>query len=526
MAPEWIAAAVTDAAPVPWISLEATLLVGGLALLPKGRFSRRLAWAVSLSVVVVAAASFADLVFQVSLGRSLNLSLDLYLLNAVYRLAIGNSGPVRTLVGAGLMLLLSAGTVLGLVRLMNVPAGTEEKPAPPTPPTRLLATPVTRLGAGMIVASPLLGLAGLAQEAIGERFVTPSVSLLADQAALFRTTRAERVEFSAALNAPPPAVVESPDLLSHLDGRNVVVTYIESYGMAALEDPDFASVIRPRLEEAGARMEASGLGVVTGRLESPTLGGQSWYAHGSMISGLWLENQLRYELMLSSDRETLVDDFERAGYHTATVMPAITTAWPEATRLGFDSVYTSQNIPYDGPPFYWVTMPDQFTWSFLGQVLGEASVPLFVEVGMVSSHAPWTPTLPLLDWDRMEGGAAFEPHRRDGYPPEEMWWDVEVLRQAYAESLDYSLRAMTEFAERFLDDRTLLIVSGDHQAAPWIIGTEEPHVPVHVIARDPDLLEPFVEWGFRRGALPDPDVDPPRMDEFRAWFLRSFSGAR
>jgi hypothetical protein len=245
-----------------------------------------------------------------------------------------------------------------------------------------------------------------------------------------------------------------------------------------------------------------------------------------MTSGLWLANQQRWELLIRSRRETLVDDFRRAGYRTATVMPAITTPWPEAVRLGYDEIYTEPSIPYAGPPFYWVTMPDQFTWSFVAGLLGRNSGPTFVEVGMVSSHAPWTPVLPLLDWEDVKDGAAFEPYRREGYPPEELWWDVQELRAGYAHSMAYSVAAMAQFAERFLDDRTLLIVIGDHQAAPWVTGAEGPDVPAHVIARDPALIEPFLGWGFSPGVFPLPGRPVRRMDEFRAWFVRAYSGTR
>jgi hypothetical protein len=97
------------------------------------------------------------------------------------------------------------------------------------------------------------------------------------------------------------------------------------------------------------------------------------------------------------------------------------------------------------------------------------------------------------------------------------------LRDGYAQSLDYSLEAMAGFAERFLDEETLLVVLGDHQAAPWVTGASGPDVPVHVIARDAELLEPFMDWGFRRGALPDPQGPAVRMDAFRGWFVRAFS---
>ena len=62
------------------------------------------------------------------------------------------------------------------------------------------------------------------------------------------------------------------------------------------------------------------------------------------------------------------------------------------------------------------------------------------------------------------------------------------------------------------------------QAAPWVTGATDPHVPVHVIARDPAVLEPFRAWGFRAGAFPEPTDAPPRMDAFRGWFVDAFSG--
>jgi hypothetical protein len=124
----------------------------------------------------------------------------------------------------------------------------------------------------------------------------------------------------------------------------------------------------------------------------------------------------------------------------------------------------------------------------------------------------------------MGDGSVFEPYRLEGYPPEEIWWDVEVLREGYAHSVVYALDAMAGFAERYLDERTLLIVAGDHQAAPWVTGATDADVPVHVLARDPALLEPFLAWGFRSGLVPDAASAQHRMDEFRSWFVRAYSG--
>ena len=83
MMPLWVAAALTDTPRPAWLSVEAALVVGGMALVPRRPWSRRLAWLVAGGVVLMAVATFADVVFQVSLGRRLNLSPDLYLLDAV-----------------------------------------------------------------------------------------------------------------------------------------------------------------------------------------------------------------------------------------------------------------------------------------------------------------------------------------------------------------------------------------------------------------------------------------------------------
>ena len=515
MSPVWLSGAVTEGPATAWLSLEAALIVGAMALLPRRPWSRGLAWILAAGVILCAVVSLADLVLRVSLGRPLNLSLDLYLLNAVYRLMVGNSGLWRTLLGMG-AIAVSLGVCATAAALLLTPVASERE----NPLRRI----VPRLGAVMLVSALALGFIGRGAPAIGQRLAAPAMGIVLGQAEVFRSMRSERQAFAAELERRSDGYADLPDLFSRLEGRNVVLTFIESYGMAALEDPEFAVTIRPRLQDASARIEGAGLHLATGELASPTLGGQSWYAHGTVLSGLWLEDQLRYDLLLASPRETLVDDFRRAGYRTVALMPAITTSWPEGVRLGYDDVYSKPSIPYAGPPFYWVTMPDQFTWSFLGEIVREATTPLFLEAAMLSSHAPWTPILPLIDWDSVGDGAVFEPYREDGYPPEELWWDVEVLRESYAQSLDYSLQAMAEFAERFLDERTLLVVVGDHQAAPWVTGASDPDVPVHVIARDPALLEPFFEWGFRAGPFPDPQDAPPRMDELRDWFVRAFSG--
>jgi hypothetical protein len=322
-----------------------------------------------------------------------------------------------------------------------------------------------------------------------------------------------------------------PGLLGRLGGRDVILAFVESYGSTAIDDPRYAPVVRPRLEAMDSILATKGLHVRTGRLEAPSQGGMSWLGHGSVLSGLWLDNQLRYDLLLASDRTTLVDDFQAAGYRTVALMPAITLAWPEGERFGYDEIYARADIDYAGPPLNWVTMPDQFTWSFLQESIrgrGGDERPLFAELGLISSHAPWTPILPLLeDWEAIGDGALFQRWADAGERPEELWKDGERVREHYAMSVAYAVDVVGSWAARFVDENTLLIALGDHQPAPLITGEDAPRtVPVHVISGDPALLAPFETWGFAPGVLPDPAATAVRMDDFRPWFLRAFSDTR
>jgi hypothetical protein len=517
LGPAWVSAALAEGPVAGWIALEAALLVGLFALLPKRPWSIGLAYAAALGILATSLVAFADLVFQVSLARSLNLFVDLYLVRAVYHLAVGNMGSAMTvvvmvgiLVGASLM-------TLGLGRLLT-PLDLEGRPALPR------ITP--RLAGVALIALFGLGLTREAAPAVQKRLAMPVLRLAREQSSLLLLTWRERSRFRAEMASRPDSYASQPALLGKLRDRDVLLTFIESYGVSAIEDSTLAAVVRPRLDSFAARMVASGIHMATGSLTSSTQGGQSWLAHGTMISGLWIASQPRYEMLMASGRETLVDDFGRAGHRTVALMPAIVRAWPEGERLRYDRVFTAPDIPYEGPPLYWVTMPDQFTWSFLQRGVREAlpGKPLFVETALVSSHAPWVPTLPMVPWESIGNGAAFAPFRQEGHPPEELWVDTEQLRANYAQSMDYALQAASGFAETYLDDHTLLIVLGDHQAAPWVTGSANAAVPVHVLTRDPALIEPFLAWGFRSGAFPDAAQPERRMDQFRDWFVRAFSG--
>src|SRR5690606_36992692 len=124
MAPAWLAATLAGGHELAegtaggFVALESLLIVGSIAVLPARAWSAALAWAAALGVVLATLVGLADLVFQVSLGRPLNLFIDLYLVGAVWDLAVGNLGRVPALAALlGLLLVLSLAS-FGLARLL------------------------------------------------------------------------------------------------------------------------------------------------------------------------------------------------------------------------------------------------------------------------------------------------------------------------------------------------------------------------------------------------------------------------
>lgn len=498
-----------------WLALEACLLAGLLALLPSSGLYAGLRWPVVALVMAFLLVGLGDLATHLAFGRSLNLYLDLSLLPSVFNLLEGNLGaPVACLVVLGAAALLALAAWL-LARLVGHLQGTAR------------GGPAVAGALAMMVASGALIAAELQQVRPLPGARTPLVDTLRFQGRQLVETRRAHRDFAARMAAEPEGVTAMPGLA----GRDVLLVFVESYGISALFDERYARVLDPRLDDMAERFDAAGLSVASGILDAPIRGGQSWLAHATALSGLRIDNSLWYRLMLDSERTTLVDDFRATGHRTLAVMPAITMAWPEGRAYDFDEIHAAADIDYEGPPLNWVTMPDQYTLHhFQTRIRPEAGAsPLFAQIALISSHAPWTPILPVLDdWDTVGDGSVFARWEDAGEPPDELWQDLERVRDHYARSLDYALGAGARWAADFVDAGTLVILLGDHQAAPLITGDNaRGGVPVHVISGDARLLEPFLARGFVPGTHPPgperyAEGEVAGQEDLRGWLHEAF----
>jgi hypothetical protein len=426
---------------------------------------------------------------------------------------IGDAGAYAVLAGAVVLALaVVAFMVLAMLRLTRIAAGRR------TGSTRVVAV----LGVIWIVCS-VFGV----EIAPGQPVAAQNAAALAyDDLRQVSTDLREQQPFGELAAEDAFRNTPGDQLLAGLRGKNVVLTFVESYGRVALDDPEFAPKIGATLDEGTAQLRAAGIGAKSAFLSSSTFGGGSWLAHSTVESGMWIDNQQRYNNLLDSDRLTLGGAFQKAGWKTVWDVPAHTKDWPEGQRFYHpDAYYDFRNIGYRGPGFAYATMPDQYTFSMLqrNELAKSAQKPVMAEVDLVSSHAPWSPRPWLIDWNQVGDGSVFAPQPGAGEAPESVWKDPAKIRDAYRDATDYSLKTLISFVQHYGDDNLVLVFLGDHQP-PVVTPQGAVHdVPITIVAKDPKVLDRIAGWGWTDGLHPAAQAPVWKMDSFRDRFLTAFA---
>jgi hypothetical protein len=321
---------------------------------------------------------------------------------------------------------------------------------------------------------------------------------------------------------PPPAI---PSNLANVTGADVFLIFIESYGAVSWDRPEFAKALAAGRARLNADIHDTGRDVVSAFVESPTFGGESWLAHVSLLSGAEVRDENTNQRLMGQHRDTMVTAFARQGYQTVAVMPGLQHAWPQGEFYGFDEIYGTSRLNYQGPPFGWWDITDQFAVARMDAlaIAPQPRPPVFVFFPTISTHTPFTPTPPYQpDWKRM-----LAPHPYDRPDLDRAWSqppDWLNLGPGYTQSLDY-VHAWLGGYLRFRRDRDfVMILIGDHQPPAMVTGEHASwEVPVHVITSHRAVLDRLLQQGFGQGLAPQhPAIS--KMNELMLKLLRAFSG--
>jgi hypothetical protein len=436
---------------------------------------------------------YVDVTAPALWGRELNFYWDLQFLPDVAAMLMGAS---RTALLAGVGAALAGILLLVALYLAIRWAMRELLVALQEPGTRR----VLRAGGGLVVAVFALQVAGVfGLDYFGEPrrvMPVPVTQVYARQAklvgqALFR----------------PGTLLPSPPLdasLSAVEGADVFLFFLESYGAVTFDRPDFSAPLQPARDELAAAIHDTGRDVVSAFVESPTFGGSSWFAHISMMSGLEINNPDLNALLMTQQRDTVVTTFARQGYRTIALMPGLWYPWPEGGFYGFQDIHNGPKLAYPGPSFGWWDMPDQFTLARLedAEVAKAGRPPLFVFFPTVSTHTPFTPLAPYQpDWARMLTSTPFDSAELErALAAEPDWFD---LRPAYLDAVSYAYRTFAGFVRRQSARDYVMILIGDHQPPAVVTGEGATwDVPVHIITNRTAVLDRLRAHRMGQGLTP------------------------
>ena len=306
------------------------------------------------------------------------------------------------------------------------------------------------------------------------------------------------------LDAALPASPAFDGGLAALRGSDVALVFLESYGAIVFDDDTLAERLAPRRETLARGIAAGGRGVVSAFVTSPTFAGASDLAHLGLLSGLDLRDPMRHDLLITSDRPTLVGHFRAHGYRTVGLYPAVSWAWPERAFYGFDLYLDGRDLGYEGPPLGFWKIPDQFAIARFEQLhpVRPDSPPRLLFFPTITSHAPFHPVPPYQpDWERLLGPEPYDAAALERSLAGKVDWLH--MTPGFTGMIDYSYAWLASWVARPRVRPETLVLLGDHQPSSGITGSGARwDVPVHVVSADEALLQRLIARGFVRGLEP------------------------
>jgi hypothetical protein len=314
---------------------------------------------------------------------------------------------------------------------------------------------------------------------------------------------------------------------------DVLLFVVESYGRLLSVDEGTRDKHALLLDGMEDRLSAAGWQMASAYSRASVSGGRSWLSEGTILMGTPIKYEAVFAHLVEHHVPNLVSFLDGNGYEGVLLAPADRErpGGGKINRYGFDQVLGYADIDYRGPSMGWGIIPDQYSLDFVRRRVLEkkpGAAPVFLDFHMVTSHAPWSAVPPLIDkphlLDRLTANFGPRPkdadaaealkkrashfeHDEDAVHPY-MREFTESMRHGYQATITYDLQAIMQYLEQRQDD-ALVVLLGDHQPPVITRANASFDTPVHVLARDPRLLEEFTRAGFQPGLwLPDDAPTP------------------
>jgi hypothetical protein len=487
-----------------WLLLVAVHAAGALL--------KRMLTTLAIAYLLLVIGRYADVAAPALFGREVNLYWDgPHALRFVWVWV--QASP------AWLTPLIALTVLLGIAALYRLLRGAIAIVARVAAPLALRSRAVLALTAAA-VALAIAHMAGVAAQATSQLVAKPILPSYWRQADLLLTALLP----ARLASALPPSPAFDSDL-GALAGADVKLVSIESYGAVAFDSPFARRGLATARTQFAQAIAASGRQVVSAFVRSPTFGGHSDLAHLGLLSGLDLSDPRRHDLLLTTARPTLIDLFRARGYETFGLYPALSWDWPERAFYRFDRFLDGRDLGYRGPQIGYWWIPDQYSIARFDQLhpIGPTSPPRLLFFPTINSHLPFAPLPPYQpDWQRILSPQPFDAAGAARTLADKADWTHMV--SGYVRALDYTYQWLGGYLAQPAPRAYVMILVGDHQPASSVSGEGATwEVPVHVIGAGPQLMQRFVEHGFKPGLEPQRPALGAMHDLTRV-MLQAFAG--
>jgi hypothetical protein len=309
----------------------------------------------------------------------------------------------------------------------------------------------------------------------------------------------------------------------------VVVLCIESYGSVVYRDAEHSAAVADLVAEHEERLRSAGLLSAATYSDAPIFAGGSWLSYASLTYGIELAEAQLYDGLFAAGSpfgayESLFHVLKRNGYRNVVLCP-LGGVQPEKVDWGqinrcFQSDLTIdfESLGYSGPlvNFFGVVQLfsplDQFSLNYAYERASSSGPgPFSLFFCTLNSHYPWESVGEVVGSWRSLNDADAPLHRCSGNK-----------RERYRASMRYQLDYVLRFVYERANDDVVYVIFGDHQPPMITERAMGKQTPVHVIARNRDLVNVFLEHGFVEGfALSGKDPVPMKHQGFLSLFLKA-----
>jgi Sulfatase len=331
------------------------------------------------------------------------------------------------------------------------------------------------------------------------------------------TRQEEDLFSSAAPSAGTEALPSQSSPGSHyrfpgIKDGDVHLFIVESYGHTLFTKEEHREPMMPVYAVLEDELESRGWHIRSGFLRSPAFGGRSWLADATMLTGVQVTDQQIYDELPLSGERNLTHIFEDAGYYRLMAAPGTRQAddrWRNFYR--FSRYLFRYDFGYEGPFVSFGAMPDQYLLYRSGELLKGVGEPVFAVYTLVSTHVPFE-VIPeyIPDWERLGNGAIYGEGNLRTY--DNNWLSGREYPEGFIAGVEYSLKSIAGYLERYAADNSLAIIIGDHQPRIPVSERDSTYsVPVHFLSRNGEILKRIPGEHFTPGLVPEgvPDEHLP-----------------